>query len=386
MATGRIAKLLLSCRDVNGAHQIAPLVREARASRRYDVAVVADRPALDLLRANGVDAIEAAIRPVDGSDRAGRRAAEERAAAVLRETSPDALIAASSGPDGGVDEALVAVHGPASSFVLQDFWGDINETFDAQAGCYFVLDAEAAALTKKRTQARVIVSGMPKYADYAGLETTAMRDAARAALGAAENEIVVSFFGQPLFDTAGYSELIGALVRVIAKIETPVRLVLRAHPRDRSRGIEDARQLARSLNVDCAIDAATPVEPLLAASDAVVSAFSTCCYDAIVLARAAPRPIATAVYFLPDPVWRTYREVTRLDYVPAARGNVALLARTAEELRSAICAAGRPEPRAEIWQRARNTLPDPGDAARLILDSVDATLRRSGHANVRGAA
>lgn len=383
MRRDRAARLLLSCRDANGAQQIAPLVREARKAGRYDIALAADAPALNLLRAAGAKAIEAGIRPTGISDPQGRRAAIGRAQALLHELSPDAVIASSSGPDAGVDEALVAAHGPATSFVLQDFWGDLNDTFGAHAGHYFVLDGEGAALTRRRTSARVIVTGMPKYADYPALEPETLRDATRTALGADDGETIVSFFGQPLWNVRGYSDLVRAVIDVVAKLGGKTRLLLRAHPRDQSSGIGDARRYASSLGLVCEAEQSRPVENALAAADVVVSAFSTCCYDAIVLARSAKRPLATALYFLPEPLWKTYCDWTRLDYLPPVRSNVALLARSADELRTQIPAAVQPARRAEIWNRSRSTLPAPGDAPRRILDAVDAAIReRREHSSV----
>src|SRR5258707_1515511 len=109
MLAGHPTRLLLSCRDANAAQQILPLARAALDSGRYEVNVVADSPALDMLRAHGLFAIGAGIQPVNRTDLSGRILAQAKAAALLRDFAPEALIASSSGPDGCVDEALVSM-------------------------------------------------------------------------------------------------------------------------------------------------------------------------------------------------------------------------------------------------------------------------------------
>lgn len=353
-----------------------PLLRAARMDGWGDLVVVADRPALDIVRAEGFDVIEAGIGEIKVGDARGREAAVARARALLCDLSADAVLASSSGPGSGIDEALTAAIGEERSFVLQDSWGDVNESFGVHAGHYFVLDNEAAEITKKRVKARVIVSGMPKYDAYAEFDILAFRDSGRRSLAVGADEILISFFAQPLTNTPGYSQSIRSVIECAAGVGDGTHFMLRPHPKDSFASIEEARELATARGMICSIVEGGAVEPVLAASDIVISAYSMCCYDSIVMGACAPKPLNAAVYFLTGPVWRTYCESTRLDDLPPVRAGVALLARSESELRAQIAAAGRPRYREEIWERIRSAVPRPGGAARRILDTIALALQQ----------
>lgn len=380
---GDSMRLLLSCRDANGAHQIVPLVREARR-RGWAHAVVADGPAMAILQSEGIAATEAAIGEVAQTDQAGQLAARRRANALLREAAPDALIAASSGPGGGIDEALVAMRDPATSFVLQDSWGDVNEVFGARAGHYFVLDDEAASLTRKRVDAHIVVSGMPKYDAYTAFDLAGERSRLRRAIAVGGEATAISFFAQPLAAIAGYADLVRCVIDAVGQMEGEPHFILRAHPKDTASAVEEARQRAEALGVPCSVLQEGRPESILAASDIVISAYSTCCYDAIVLGALAAMPHAPAVYFMTEPVWKVYRASTKLDRVPPVHAGMALLARTERELREHLGAARDPQVRRELWQRSRVGLPLAGAAAQRILDSVAASVACAKAASLPG--
>lgn len=373
----RPIRLLLSCRDPNGAHQVVALAREARKSGSMEATIVADPPGLAIVRAEGLPAIEAGIGDIEPRDHVGRSAAMARARTLFADIAPDAVVASSSGPGGGIDEALIAVRGNEKTFVLQDSWGDVNQTFGRHADCYFVLDAEADSLTRRRTDARIVVTGMPKYDAYSELDTCSIRDRTRAAFDCNDADTLIAFMAQPLFQLPGYPALVRNVVAAVAEVGARTQLVLRAHPKDSTPNIGVALEFAMFLGMKCRVAHEGPIENPLAAADIVVSAYSSSCYDAVVLARNSPKPLGTVIYFLPDTVWRHYCASTGLDHVPPVAAKLALLARSPGELRAQLDAAREPSRRDEIWRRLQTKLPAVGGASRRILDSIAEAVGRT---------
>jgi hypothetical protein len=369
MSARRPIRLLLTCRDPNGAHQMLPLHAAAVARGGFEPMLLADGVALSMLRQAALPVREAAVPIVEKGDAARAEAALARAAQWLRDLAPDVVIAGLSGPAAGVDEAIVAAAAPRPTFVLQDFWGDVNLVLGTPAQAYFVLDESAKALTSRRAGAAAYATGMPKFEAYARLDPASLRRDTRRLLSADEATPILSFFGQPLWNTAGYREAVESFVRCAAGIEGAL-IVLRRHPCDESGEMERLGAAALRLGARCRLENEMQAEAVLAASDLSCSAFSSCCHDAIMLSRRSRSPLGLAAYYLPPPQMETFRSWTGLDHVPPVGSGVADLASTPAALSALMQACRNPQAREAAWRRAQSAVPPVEGASARILDLV----------------
>ena len=91
-------RLLISARDPGAAHSLLPVIRKALADERFDVSIAASGAAAEIFSRAGIPfhrcgaAAEALLAEADEA---------------LRRCSPDAVLVGLSGPDVGIDEALL---------------------------------------------------------------------------------------------------------------------------------------------------------------------------------------------------------------------------------------------------------------------------------------
>lgn len=364
-------RLLLSARDPGAAENIAELARCALGGDTFEVCMVAAEPALTLLRAEGLP-VEAAGLP-DGHGPSEAADLLDSARAVAERVRPDAILCGLSGPGAGIDEALIAACRELPSYALQDFWGDVNWSLGRAADLYFVLDADAAALTRARHGVAACVSGMPKYAALSRLDHARLRTAARARYGVADREALVGLFGQPLWHAEAYAEAVAEVAAAAAGL-AGARLCFRPHPKDSPEDRRRAAGIAAASGAAFTIDDGPSAIHLLAACDVACTAFSSCGLDAVMLNRASAAPLGGVVYYLPPALRSLCREFAGLDRMPTVHQGVALVADSREALAALLPTAIRPETRAALWRRAREVMPDPSGAAELILGRVAADL------------
>ena len=114
-------RVLLSARDPAAAQVAHNLCTEVASSSSIEVQLVASPPASNLLRAQGHSVTELQW-PTDET----KRAIERQVTGLLEQLSPQVIVAGASGPDAGIDEYLVKLAGQRPTYVVQDFWGDVN--------------------------------------------------------------------------------------------------------------------------------------------------------------------------------------------------------------------------------------------------------------------
>ena len=155
-------RLLLSARDPAAAHGIAALHRMWSADTRFELQVVAQSPAWELLAGHGVAAIHVPGLRVTSPASSDVRALLSLADEVLRDFRPDALLTGLSGPhDCGIDEALQE-RCDSPRIVLQDFWGEQNRILGGHVELALVLDDLAAELTRAKHGTHSLVVGSPR--------------------------------------------------------------------------------------------------------------------------------------------------------------------------------------------------------------------------------
>lgn len=297
-------KLLFSARDPAAAQAIGNLVKRACTDSRFNVQVISSSPASELL--SGLPCKCLALPHVVSTTPGLLLSTVTQ---IVDQYHPDAIIAGASGPDAGVDEVLVKQARGIRSYVVQDFWGDVNLTLGAPPDCYLVVDRLAAELTQKRVPSEVCVVGSVKHASYGTLNVPLLRVLRRAALGCGENEPVVGYFGMPLGSLPGYWRTLEALGKALQG--WPVTLLYRPHPKedDSVRG----RTCSMLNSVDrFTEDQSTCVEETLAACDLILSCYSSCGIDSELLGRNLKPDNRLSIFLLYDTEIRDYYQNSSL--------------------------------------------------------------------------
>ncbi len=347
--TGRPLKLLISARDPGAAHNMIPVIRQSRVRDDIDPIVVASGAAKGIFSKNGI-ACEAA--DINGD-------LAVAGAQLIDRIAPDAILAGSSGPDAGIDEALILGGGDIPAFVLQDFWGDINPAVGPKADCYLVIDETAACLTRDRGARSVEIVGAPKYRIYEKFDIAAASDAARGRAGAGADTTLAVFFGQPHLPPVPCARAVKAFFNAAASASDNVRLLYRPHPREET--------------VPSAVDVITDLstEDWLCGCDIAGTFFSNCAFDLAHLNRRSPKPLVAMICLGGIPgIHDRYVEMTALETIPVCDAGLALPCGTLPDLPEAIKTAMSAETRTEIAAHARAVLPDPIAAPDRILDRI----------------
>ncbi len=353
--------LLFAARDVNAARNLAPVA--ALAGHGHTVRLAAQRPALEIFR----QAFPEVLAVDDGPD-----AAREAAGAWLREISPDAVIVGVSGPEPGLDEALLAARPEGvPGFVFQDFWGDVNPGYRPRGETFLVPDACAARVTAARTPSPCAVAGWPKYDAYAELDPPALRRAAREILGLGAQRLA-GFFGQPLDGLPGYPASAAAAARDTAAAWPEAVFLHRPHPRETPEQARTVRAALAAAGRPVLDGPALSAEAALCACDLILTPFSSCGLDALHLSRVSPAPLGAVLYLgLEHDVVAHFRAYTGLDALPPATAGLALMADSEQEAFRLIAGLDA-EALHGLWQAARQSLGRPGGAARQTLDAITA--------------
>jgi hypothetical protein len=368
MQSGSGPRLLISASDPAAADAVRPI---ALAARRHGIAhhVVAGEPAYGRLRAANVDVEVFACRRVANVKDGHAPALLAAASGLIARHRPDAIIVGLSGPDAGVDEALVmAADGRVPCYAVQDYWGDVNTVLPARPGAFFVVDDFAAELTRKRGNAAVHVVGPLRYVEYGKLQPDRLRETARARLGVGDEQKLVGMFTQALWHIEGYATQWDALIGCLAEVGAIA--CVRRHPRD-----DAARAAALTAALDAAcvahVDASSlAVEEVLCACDVVCSAFSSVATDLCYLQRGAGRPLGTALFLLFAPnLRRHFQEQSGLAPHPLVAAGLALEVERERSLAECLAQALDANLRQQMWRACRK-LPEAEAAPERVIDQL----------------
>lgn len=298
----RVLRLLISARDPGAANHLLPVIEHLGTAPDFDLRILAAPPADRLFASAGLTfetVIEQGTKLTD------------RLTKLLADARPDAVLTGLSGPDAGLDEALLAAAGDIPTFAYQDFWGDVNRSFGRSADCYLVRDTYAARLTERRHGVPAMVVGDPRHGTQR--QTTAPRQRRKRTATRC-----VGWCGQPLWEVPGYA----ASFRTFARQFDTARILVKPHPKETRRQAFGYRRLAPGKQP---LIWHGSLERLFDQCDLVASAFSNCALEqAHYNARAGQRP-SIAIQLLFDHQLRaTYRDWTGMDRLPLAEQGLAL--------------------------------------------------------------
>lgn len=347
------------------------MVRRAACDPRFQVKLVAAPPACDLFARAGVAFERADVPAAPHASTPEARELLRAAGGIIAKHDPQALLVGLSGPDVGIDEALLACAKDAPTFALQDYWGDVNRTLGRLADLYFVVDEEAARLTRALHGAEALAVGAPKYAAYAEFDALAARACGRASLGVDPDVPVLGFFGQNLWRFAGYERTLRGFAAAARTMAPQALALYRPHPKEDVRAADGALAMLREHGLRACAERELSAEEAICACDVAVSVYSTACYDAAHLNRVSPSPLAAPLYltFAPD-LRDLIASHTGIAHLPAVVQGVCGEVSEAAELEPAIARALSGPCRSGFWRAARERLSAPDGAVDRILETV----------------
>jgi hypothetical protein len=357
-------RLLVSVRDTGAAAHLTEIIPALRDAPDMAVTLVAQEPALSLLRQRGCapEAVHAeAIADCGDSNVSQLRQAARQ---LVEAIQPDALLVGLSGPGLGIDEALLAETPGVPSYALQDYPGWVVEGFGVKPGTYFVTDQRAAEMTERQLSGcHTVIVGSAKHAAYSRIDPLALRKASR--IKSEANGPLVCFYGQPVWFLPGYTQALSSLACALAQIGIS-EINYRPHPKETANNREQTTLAFSAAGVALRNDPNETAEQSLCAADLVVTCFSSCGADQIYLQKRAPAPLGSVLYLFTEPdLRRHHAEHAGSDIPPFANP-----AELPEYLRRGLDPA---TPRT-LWSRIRQDLPDPSAAPNLIVAAI-----RKGH-------
>lgn len=363
-------KLLVTASDAAAGFHLAEIVKVARADPRFNVTVAAQGPAIRILQSAGIS-----VRTVDtprvkdaGIPQAASLLAEARS--VLAETQPDLILSGLSTPfDGGLDEAVLAER-QVRAYLMQDFWGEVNTFFGRGPDACFVLDDEAADLTRLRIDCATLIVGSPRHAAYDRMDSWGMRRELRSTLSVDASAPVVGMFGQALHAKPGYRRTLEAWCEAVRDIG--VVPLYKPHPRESDSDVRFTVDLLARHGLEPRIpDPAASVEAVISACDVVCAAFSNCLYDAAFLNHFSERPLVSPVaLFFDRDIVDYFRQIVNLDSFPYLKSGLVEPVDDKRQLVPALQGALGGDAKHRYWTNARANLEHPVRAVSMILDEL----------------
>lgn len=378
-------KLLITARDPATAVSFERLIPTLMSDDRFTIRVLCQPPACQIF-APLVEAYASAAKPLTLVEMPADEFTQVIEDDFLRNQftgfAPDAVLTGISGPDTGVDEAVLHYareHG-IDSYALQSFWGDMNQASGAIPDTAFVLDDEAMRITQRRyPQVESIAIGSIKHIDYQYYDPISARASHRPNLVDFSNEkntgnepVVLGFYGQPILEIPGYFATIEALTRQLSKWQRPFKLMYRPHPKES----DELRHKTLSLfqeafGEDVFLDNFNDIKDSLVVCDLVLSAFSTCGFDNLYLNEMAPEAFNSSVYLWFEPeliAW--WQEYSHLQEMPLISEDL-LLSVDKEEQMLEVFEQGLTQPvQQRLWRQAKAHLPSASESINILVSKI----------------
>jgi hypothetical protein len=363
-------KLLITARDPATADAIRPLLVGLQNKIRFQVEIVAENPAFKLLR---LDAEQENIPISLFSQCLSKQELVARCRELVLAKKPDAVLTGISGPDIGVDEGILSALEECSipSYSIQSYWGDINETLTGRPQTVFVIDEYAASITRQRCLAEIVITGALKYANFEKIDPLILRKQFTDTVIRRPDEKLLGFFGQPLSEIQGYSDTIDMLARVTKELAIKCRIVYRPHPKETQKSRRETLSLFQARGMEVIVDENEDGFPALCGVDIVISAFSTCGYDAIYLNKWSRLPLNTTLFLSFDQqLLHWYEDYSKLLRVPMANEGIVAEVFRAVDLGNAIHRGLDSQYQKKVWRKIKKGLSHSKQSVKIIYDKI----------------
>jgi hypothetical protein len=370
-------RLLMSARDPAGALVVKEVAEKALKSPHFEIYLIASEPAFSIFKNANLPVHLFEENENSTSEILRTNYLLKKAEDIVSKVNPHSILVGHSGPDAGIDEALIACSGGRNTYVIQDYWGAVNLTLGKSASTYFVIDEDAAKYTKESTSSETVIVGSVKHVLYEELDIFSLRKNTRNAIGIDSDKKMICFFGQPLEERAGYEATVSGFASSVNRLYPHDVLAYRPHPKESQEQRETVTKILSKSRARFFVDDSLLVESTLAACDIAVSCCSLVGYDLLMLNRFSKTPIGVPVYLMFEPrVASMPFSDTACDFVdvPFNKKGIALLVRNVEDLDKVMLSAGSKETHEEIWTKAGKYIPNPSGAEETILTKISSDL------------
>ncbi|HAT2064642.1 TPA: hypothetical protein JBA10_16065 [Legionella pneumophila] len=371
-------KLLVTARDIGATVNIIEIAKEAIIDKEIDIYVYTQNPASKYFYNAGINNInEINLPAVTDKNSGDTRKLLSFAEHLIDEIRPDAVLSGLSSPrDAGIDEAIVAVcDEKIKTFVMQDFWGEVNTFFDKTADYYFCLDQEAAKLTKDHFNTEAIAIGSPRHASYANLKISDLRQQIRNKLQISQDRNLIGLFSQSLHFLPGYFDTIKQMLSSVKNNNPETALLYRKHPRETDKEANAIIDLINSMGLDLFILDENRVEFSLLACDMVCSIFSNCIYDSCYLNYFANSPLIVPVILsYHSDVIQYAKQFNVYDFSPYQKQQLAFICDKEDSFLKNFNYLLSTNCKEQYWQRAKQVLENPVNSAKKALSIIKETI------------
>jgi hypothetical protein len=366
-------KVIVTARDPATAVSFEKLLPVLSGHPEFHLRVFCQHPAFDILAVTQANA-PFELMEVD-NDEFSIALEDDFIRQQFVEFQPDAVLTGISGPDTGIDEAVLhyAHKKGVPSYALQSFWGDINQTAGAIPETAFVLDEEAVRVTRQRyPQIRSISIGSIKHLDYSHYDPLVNRAQKRPGL-VKNATVLVGFYGQPIPEIPGYLETIQGLARQLRSWDRAFKVMVRPHPKEsRVLRAQTMKILRTALGDERVLtDPFEDIKDSLAVCDLVTSAFSTCGFDNLYLNEIAPEAFNASVYlwFRPELI-RWWQKYSHLEVMPLIAEELLLAVEHEEQMLPVFEQGLKASVQAQLRQKATQKLPSSQDSINRIIETL----------------
>ncbi|HTO28589.1 MAG TPA: hypothetical protein VL017_08365, partial [Devosia sp.] len=303
----------------------------------WQVVVIAQPPALQILQRHGHACLAVALPPVTTEDNAGAMLSVARE--ILAAEKPDIIVAGLSSPgDGGIDEALLAVR-QVPALLMQDFWGEQNSYFGRGADAFLALDVLAQTINLAKHHKPSFIVGSPRHARLANLDLAAERRQIRQQLNTLHGQTVFGWFGQSLHHLSGYRRSLADWIDAVSAMGD-CQILYKPHPREDETVRQETSAIFAAAGLPHQTLSGWSIERALLACDVATSILSNCLYDAAYLNHFSAEPLITPIAWLAEPdVREVFDAVVPVMELPYSSAGLALIVQDRSEVANVIPAA-----------------------------------------------
>ena len=362
-------RILISARDVGAANHLSPVATAALETPFLDVTIVAQPPGNRIFMEHGlpVHSVNLPAAPDAMAPEAGQLIRE--AETLMDNIAPDLLLTGLSGPDLGIDEALLKAARTPHTYTLQDYEGWVVSGFNRPARTYLVADNSSAEITRRKGVQRIQVVGWLAYTRFHTLDVACLRRAGRAVIQIDAPTLAV--FGQTI-DVPGYREALAGLGHAVRNLSRPLHVIYRPHPRQTvAQADNDKAVLRRAMGGEIADCPDMDVLTLMAACDVVASCFSSVGMDFAAMNAISPKPLGAPLFLMTQPDLRALHQRDSGFEIPwAARQGAALAAQNEEEIPGILASALDAKTSSNLWSTARRVIHIPRAGGNSVISSM----------------
>lgn len=365
-------KILVSAGDVGAAFHLCEVIKCAQDIYNTEIFLVASKEALLVFKSAGIEVNKMCVTRSCGDVSRNDQKLLDEAVRLIESFVPDAILVGLSGSGRGIDEALIASARGIRTYALQDYWGDVQEGFGRFPHTYFVLDFFAERATKIRVpSANVVVSGSARHSAILDLNANQLRKDARAKFAVADDQWLVSFYGQPLWHIPGYKNILTDVGNSMKIINPNSLLVYRAHPREGSSDKGRAIECLSSAGANVILDKNQMVEETLCASDLRMSCYSTCVLDYAYVTKKTSMNFGLSLNLIyEEDILSYYYSTSGLSDLPYEKLGIALAIRDRNDLKHGIVGAMTNIELKKNYEKALELLPNQSGAADFIIQYI----------------